>query len=81
VHGFLELDAEGISSKAQASTFYDDEPLRYLMVTNIIGDGTPPGQAQRLFAQLHLTNAGEPTTYVEPHGDIAWRDGARARVR
>lgn len=29
--------------------FYNDEPLRYRMVTNIIGDGTPPGQAMWLF--------------------------------
>jgi hypothetical protein len=45
--------------------FYDDEPLRYRMVTNIIGDDSPPGFAPRLFAQLHLTHAGKPTNYAE----------------
>jgi hypothetical protein len=30
--------------------FYDDEPLHYCMVTNIIGDESPPGLAPRLFA-------------------------------
>ena len=46
--------------------FYDDEPLRYRTVT-------PLGQAPRLFTQLHLTHADEPTTYVEGQGDPAWR--------
>jgi hypothetical protein len=30
--------------------FCDDESLRYRMVTNIIGDESPPGLAPRLFA-------------------------------
>jgi hypothetical protein len=52
--------------------FYDDKLLCYRMVTNIIVDGTPPGLAPRLFAQLHLTHAGEPTTYAEAQGDPTW---------
>jgi hypothetical protein len=43
--------------------FYDDEPLRYRTVTNIIGDESSPGLAPRLFTQLHLTHvASQPTT-------------------
>jgi hypothetical protein len=53
--------------------FYDNEPLRYRTVTNIIYDGTPPGQVSRLFAQLHLMHADKPTTYAEVQGDPAWR--------
>jgi len=45
--------------------FYDDEPLPYRTVMNIIGDESPPGLVPRLFAQLHLTHAGEPTNYVK----------------
>jgi hypothetical protein len=53
-------------------TFYDDEPLYYRTVMNIIGDGTPPRQAPRLFTQLHLTHTSEPTTYAEAQGNPAW---------
>lgn len=52
--------------------FYDDEPLRYRTVTNIISDGSPPRLASLLFAQLHLIHAGEPSTYTEVQGDPAW---------
>jgi len=34
-------------------------------MANILGDQSASGQAERLFAQLHLTHAGEPTTYAE----------------
>jgi hypothetical protein len=51
--------------------FYDDEPLRYRTVTNIIGDESPPSLVPRLFAQLHLTHAGEPTNYAKAKGDPA----------
>lgn len=40
--------------------------------TNIIGDESPPGLAPHLFAQLHLTHAGEPTNYAEAKGNLAW---------
>ena len=49
--------------------YYDDEPLRYRTVANILGEQSPPDQPERLFAQLHLTHAGEPTTYAEAQGD------------
>jgi hypothetical protein len=42
-------------------------------MTNIIGDQPPPGPARRLFAQVHVTHAGEPTTYTKTQGDPAWR--------
>ena len=37
------------------------------------GDQSSPDQPERLFAQLHLTHAGEPTTYAKAQGDPAWR--------
>ena len=43
------------------------------MVASIFGDKFSPDQPERLFAQLHLTHAGEPTTYAEAQGDPAWR--------
>jgi hypothetical protein len=46
-------------------SYYDDEPLRYRMVASILSDQSSPDQAERLFARLHLTHAGEPTTYAK----------------
>ena len=43
------------------------------MMANILDDQSALGQAEWLFAQLHLTHAGEPTTYAEAQGDPAWR--------
>ncbi|XP_066375178.1 uncharacterized protein [Miscanthus floridulus] len=51
--------------------YYDDEPLRYRTVANILGEQSPPDQPERLFAQLYLTHVGEPTTYAEAQGDPA----------
>ena len=51
----------------------DDKPLRYRMMTNIIGDHPPPPPPQRLFAKLHLTHAGEPANFAEAKDDPAWR--------
>jgi hypothetical protein len=53
--------------------YYDDELLRYRTMTNIIGDHPPPPPPQCLFAELHLTHAGEPANYVEAKDDPAWR--------
>ena len=30
--------------------YYDDEPLRYRMVANILGEHSPPDQPKQLFA-------------------------------
>ena len=43
------------------------------MVASIFGDKFSPDQPERLFAQLHLTHVGEPTTYAEAQGDPTWR--------
>ena len=51
--------------------YYDDDPLWYLRVVNILGEQSPPNQPERLFAQLHLMRVGELTTYVEARGDVA----------
>ena len=66
----LATPLEDVEDRLDA--FYEDEPLCYCTVTNIIGDECPPGLAPRLFAQLHLTQAGKPTNYAEAQGDPAW---------
>lgn len=53
--------------------YYNDEPLRYRMMANILGDQSASEEVERLFTQLHLTHVGEPTTYAEAQGDPAWR--------
>ena len=53
------------NDEACLDAYYDNEPLRYCMVANILGEQSPPDQPERLFGQLHLTHAGEPTTYAE----------------
>ena len=53
--------------------YYDDEPLRYRQMTNIIGDHPPPPPPQRLFTELHLTHTSEPANYTEAKDDPAWR--------
>ena len=59
--------------KDRLDAYDDDEPLRYRTMASILGDQSASGQAERHFAQLHLTHAGEPTTYAEAQGDPAWR--------
>ena len=61
--------------------FYDDEPLHYRTMANILGDDSPPGQAPRLFAQLHLSHAGEPTGYAEAKGDPAWQAAMKQELQ
>jgi len=48
---------------------------------NILGDDSPPGQAPRLFAQLHLSHAGEPTGYAEAKGDPAWEAAMKQELQ
>lgn len=45
-----------------------------------MGDGTSPEETPRLFAQLHLTHAGEPTTYAEAQGDPAWHTAMKQEL-
>ena len=52
--------------------YYDDEPLRYRPMTNIIGDHPPPLPPQCLFVKLHLTHVGEPANYAQAKDDPAW---------
>lgn len=61
--------------------FYNDKPLRYRMMPNIIGEQSPPEPVQCLFAQLHLTHVGEPTTYAEAQGDLAWRTAMEQKLK
>jgi hypothetical protein len=42
------------------------------MMANIFGNHSPPPPSQRLFAELHLTHAGEPANFAEAKDDPAW---------
>jgi hypothetical protein len=50
-------------------------------VTNIIGDESSLGLAPRLFAQLHLMHATEPTNYAEARGDPAWEVAMKQELK
>jgi hypothetical protein len=54
---------------------YDDEPLRFRVVDNIIGHGTPPERAECILDDqvLHLGCAEEPMTFREAERDHRWR--------
>lgn len=52
--------------------FYDGEPLRYRRIDNILGDEAVPDVEPRVCAELHLTHAGEWSTYAEAQGNPAW---------
>ena len=50
-------------------------------MTNIIGDHPPPPPPQRLFAELHLTHAGEPANFAEAKDDLAWRAAMEQEIK
>ncbi|WVZ88501.1 hypothetical protein U9M48_035018 [Paspalum notatum var. saurae] len=53
---------------------YDNEPLRFRTVDNILGDASLPGQAVReLDEQLFLASAEEPPTLEASKADVRWR--------
>ncbi|WVZ53212.1 hypothetical protein U9M48_004185, partial [Paspalum notatum var. saurae] len=53
---------------------YDNEPLRFRAVDNIIGDASPPGQAVRnLDGELFMASAEEPCSLEEAEADARWR--------
>jgi hypothetical protein len=53
--------------------YYNGEPLRYRTMANIFGNHSPHSLSQRLFAELHLTHAGEPAKFAEAKDNPAWR--------
>ncbi|WVZ79350.1 LOW QUALITY PROTEIN: hypothetical protein U9M48_026940 [Paspalum notatum var. saurae] len=53
---------------------YDNEPLRFRAVDNIIGDASPPGQAVRnLDGELFMASAEELCSLEEAEADARWR--------
>ena len=52
---------EGDEDRVDA--WHDEEPLRYRTVANIIGNTSTPPPPPRLFAEVHLTHAGEPASF------------------
>ena len=61
--------------------YHEDEPLRYRTVSNIIGQQPTPPPATRLFAELHLTHSGEPTSHTEAKRDPAWCAAMKEELR
>jgi len=62
------------------NAFYDGEPLRYRRIDNILGDEAVPEVEPRVCAELHLTHAGEPSTYAEAQGDPTWREAMQLEL-
>ncbi|WVZ84035.1 LOW QUALITY PROTEIN: hypothetical protein U9M48_031113, partial [Paspalum notatum var. saurae] len=53
---------------------YDNEPLRFRAVDNIIGDASPPEQAVRnLDGELFMARVKEPRSLGEAEADARWR--------
>ena len=69
----MEFATPLVDDEDRLNAYYDDEPLWYRTMMNIIGDHPPPPPPQHLFAELHLTHAGEPANYIEAKDDPAWR--------
>jgi len=77
----VELATPLEDNEDRLDTFYEDEALQYRRVTNIIGDESPPGLAPRLFAQLHLSHAGKPTSHAEAQADPAWEAAMKQELQ
>jgi hypothetical protein len=79
----LEDDEERLDAyyEEQLGAYYNDEPLRYRTMMNIIGDQPPPPPPQCLFAELHLTRAGEPANYIEARDDLTWRAAMEQEIK
>jgi hypothetical protein len=53
---------------------HDDAPLRFRKLSEILGPGSPPGQAARGFeGQLFLGASEEPTTFNQAQQHLSWR--------
>ena len=59
----------------RVDAYHDDEPLRYRTVDSIFSDQPVLGLVTRDFeAELHLAHEdGEPCSFAEANGDVAWR--------
>jgi hypothetical protein len=61
---------------------YDDEPLWYRMMEDLLGDQPVPGLVPHdLERQLHLAcDDGEPRSFTEAEKDVAWRVAMKAKM-
>lgn len=62
-------------------TYYDNEPLLYHTMTNIISDHPPPPPPQCLFTKLHLTHADEPTNFAKAKDDPEWQAAMEQEIK
>jgi hypothetical protein len=67
----------------RVDAYHDDKPLRYRTLENIFGDQLVPGLAMHDFkAELHLAHEdGEPRSFAEAEGDMAWCTTIKARQK
>ena len=68
-----ELATPLVDDEELLDAFYGGEPLRYRTMDNILGEESIPEVEPRVYAQLHLTHAAEPTMHAEAHGNPTWR--------
>jgi hypothetical protein len=50
-------------------------------MANIFGNHSPPPPSQHLFAELHLTHAGEPANFAKAKDDPAWRTAMEQELK
>jgi hypothetical protein len=61
---------------------YDDEPLRYHTMEDLLGDQPMPGLVPHdLEEQLHLVcDDGEPRSFAEAEKDVVWHAAMKAEM-
>ena len=69
----VELATPLEDDEERLDAFYGGESLRYRTMDNILGEESIPEVEPRVYAQLHLTHAAEPTMHAEAHGNPTWR--------
>ena len=74
-HRPVEFASPLSHDEERIDAYHDDEPLRYRMMEDLLGDQPAPGLASHdLEAQLQLVcEDGEPWSFEEAERDAAWR--------
>jgi transposase InsO family protein len=60
---------------------HDDAPLRFRKVSDLVGPGSPPGQAIRNVPEFLMFAAGEePTTFTQAEKEASWRQAMKEEI-
>jgi hypothetical protein len=79
-----ELDADihfesPLSENVDAD--HDDAPLRFKKMANIVGPGSPPGQAVKSVLEFLMFAAGEePATFTQAEKETSWRQAMKEEI-